>query len=402
MSWVRRLIGGSVRRVWPASGGPSTALAALAALTATTEAAAPVDGVLDEVASLLVAGTGARGAEVWVAEPDGELRFAGSCPSGSEEQPGVVSVKSPDALRELGGVSQTTPVSDAGGPLGVLVLRADPGRGLTSADQRLAAEVANSVALLLRNRRLTTDLETALREEREQTENLARSRRRLVLARDVARQRLSAQIRIRVDEPLAGCADDVDELIGDPTIDKGHRREILDRLTTRVDTAVADFREVVHGFYPAALNDHGLAPSLGNLVAELPWPASCRAPDLPRLDQQVEIGVYFCVGTLVGHLRDRAASPGAPSSVEHLALDLSLDQDTSPPMLSATMVVTAETAEQVEVDADELAAIADRASALAGTLEISTEPGRLRVHITVPAARPDQPSGESTARLERS
>jgi hypothetical protein len=146
-----------------------------------------------------------------------------------------------------------------------------------------------------------------------------------------------------------------------------------------VDTAVADFREVVHGFYPAALNDHGLAASLGNLVAELPWPASCKASDLPRLDQQVEVGVYFCVATLVGHLRGRP-----PRAGQQLTVDLGLDQDTSPPTLSVTMVVTAETTEPVELDADEWEAIADRVNALAATSEISTEPGELRVRITMP------------------
>ncbi|HEY4453734.1 MAG TPA: hypothetical protein VGN81_05420 [Pseudonocardiaceae bacterium] len=381
LALVHRLVGGGVRRIWPASGGRS---AALAALTAATEAADGVpdgvsDGVLDGVASLLAAGTGAGGVEVWVAEPDGELRFAGSWPGGSEEQPSVVSVAGPEALGQLGGVSHVVPVSDADGLLGALVLRANPRRGLTPADLRLAADVANSVALLLRNQRLAADLDEALRAQRGQSDNLARSRRRLILARDVARQGLSAEIRRRVGEPLASCADDVDDLIGDPASDAGHRREILDGLTSRVDTAVAAFREVVHGFYPAALNDHGLAPSLGNLVAEMPWPASCHAPDLPRLDQQVEIGVYFCVATLVGYLRDRCAPSGT-----RLALDLELDRVASPSTLSASMVVDAEMAEPLEIDADEREAIDDRVNALAGTWEISTEPGRLRVRIMMP------------------
>lgn len=366
LSWVHRFVGGCIRRVWPASGGASAALTA----------ASLAEGVLDDVASLLVAGTGAHDAEVWVAEPDGELRFAGSWPSGSEQQPGVVAVAAPDELRQLNGAGHVASVSDAEGLLGALVLRADPRRGLTSADQRLAADVANAVALLLRNQRLATDLDSALREEREQNENLARSRRRLVLARDVARQRLSTEIKRRVDEPLAGCADDVDELIGNPATDEEHRRTILDRVTTRVDTAVADFRDVVHGFYPAALNDHGLAPSLDNLVAELPWPASCAAPDLPRLDHQVEIGVYFCIATLVGHLRGRSAGPGT-----NLTLDLGLSEDT----LSATIV--AEAPEPPRIEDGELEAIADRVSALAGTLEVSTEPGLLRVHIAVAVER---------------
>jgi hypothetical protein len=365
LSWLHRLVGGGIRRVWPASGGPSPALATL---IAATESTGRVDEVLDEVASLLVAGTGADGAEVWVADPDGELRIATGWPAAD-----------PDAVPRPEGISYQAPVADADGPLGALVLRADPRRGLTSADQRLVEDVANSVALLFRNRALAADLATALDAEREQTENLARSRRRLILARDVARQQLSAEIRLRVDEPLAGCADDVDDLIGDPATDADHRRETLDRLTTRVDTAVADFREVVHGFYPAALNDHGLAASLGNLVAELPWPASCKASDLPRLDQKVEVGVYFCVATLVGHLRGRP-----PRAGQQLTVDLGLDKDTSPPTLSVTMVVTAETTEPVELDADEWEAIADRVNALAATSEISTEPGELRVRITMP------------------
>ena len=367
MNRVRLLAGAGLRRVWPATAGPS---AALAAMTAVAEVAAVPERVCTDVAELLVAGTGARAAQVWLADPDGRLRCAGASPDAATGKSA--------ALDELSG-DHVAPVTDADGLLGALVLTARPRRGVAA---RLADDAADAVAPLLRNLRLTGELAEALAHEQEQERLLARSRHRVIVARDVARARLSDEIGDRVAGPLAACADDIDTLLGESP---PPAEPILATMTRRIDVAIADFRQIVHGFYPAVLTDHGLAPSLDNLVSALPWTATCDADGLPRVDQRVEMGVYFCLATIVGALR---AHP-----IRETDLRVRLDQDASPPLLTATVVVHA--GRPWSFDPDAIDAIDDRVGALDGRLDIATESATesatVQIGLSVPVPAGGQP-----------
>jgi len=357
MNRVRLLAGAGLRRVWPATAGPSEALLAM---TGVAEVAAAPERVCTDVAELLVAGTGARAAQVWLAEPDGRLRCVGNSPDAAMPE-------APAALDELSG-DHVAPVTDADGLVGALVLTARSRRGVAG---RLADDAADAVAPLLRNLRLTGELADALAHEQEQERLLARSRHRVIVARDVARARLSDEIGDRVAGPLAACADDIDTLLGESP---PPAEPILAAMTHRIDVAITDFRQIVHGFYPAVLTDHGLAPSLDSLVSDLPWTASCDVAALPRVDQRVEMGVYFCLATIVGSLREHP--------IRETDLRVTLDEEASPPTLSATVVVHAD--QPWSFDPDTIEAIDDRVGALDGRLDMATESATVQIGLSVP------------------
>ena len=379
MSRVRRLVGTALRRMWPATAGPSEALVAMAAVGAV--ATAP-ERLVTDVAALLAAGTGARAARVWLAEPDGRLWCAGGWPNAIPATP------TPAALGELPDADHVAPVTDADGLLGALVLTARSRRGVAGPERRLAADAADAVAPLLRNLRLTSELEVALAHEQEQERLLARSRHRVIVARDVARARLSDEIHGRVAGVLVTCADDVDTLLDESA---GPAEEILATMTHRIDVAITDFRQIVHGFYPSVLTDHGLAPSLDNLVAELPWTASCQAAALPRFDQRVELGVYFCLATILGSLNDMRTD----ADVRQTDLSVTLEREASPRILSATVLVHAD--RPWSFDTDTADAIDDRVGALDGRLDIASEPVGVRLTLSVPVLL-TEPAGTSTGR----
>lgn len=362
MNGVWKLAAAGLRRVWPATAGPSEALLAM---TAVAEVATGPERVCTDVAELLVAGTGARAAQVWLADPDGRLRCVGNSPNAD--------TGTPVALDELSG-DHVVPVTDADGLLGALVLTARSRRGVAG---RLADDAADAVAPLLRNVRLGEELAEALAHEQVQERLLARSRHRVIAARDVTRARLSDEIGDRVAGPLAACADDIDTLLGESPPPAA---PVLATMTRRIDVAITDFRQIVHGFYPAVLTDHGLAPSLDNLVTELPWTASCDADALPRVDQRVEMGVYFCLATIVGSLREHP--------VRETELRVTLDREASPPMLSATVVVHAD--RPWFFDPDTIDAIDDRVGALDGRIDIATESADVRIGLSVPVPSGDQ------------
>src|SRR6266571_7891124 len=127
MGHVRRWAGAALRRVWPATAGPSEAFLAMTAVGVT---AADPERACDDVAALVAAGTGARVVRVWLAEPEGGLRCAGGWPGGPAAGTPTPAVPTPAALGGPG-ADHVALVTDGDGLLGALVLTARSRRGAT-------------------------------------------------------------------------------------------------------------------------------------------------------------------------------------------------------------------------------------------------------------------------------
>ena len=310
-SRARRL----VRRLLPVADPYHTLMSSVSGATA----AGPVEDALPRLARMLADGTGARGAAVWLAGPSGWWR-AGSWPEDEgADQPGTVADEA--ALRGLAGVDHVAPVRDAGQVLGALTLRAREGRDLALPDVRLATDMANAAGLLLRNAELTERLREQVRVETAQAAELAASRRRVVVARDAAREQLSAEIQVLVCAPLALCAGQVSALgLGEPvpaTAEDpaaGTAEDLaggtpeapgtglaagLAEMTSEIDTAIADFRRIVHGVYPPVLTDHGLRAAMENLLTDVDPQGALVSHRIPRLAARIEAGTYFCAAALL-------------------------------------------------------------------------------------------------------
>ena len=278
---VRRLARVLLRRAWPsAADDPYAALARTIAEARGTE---PAEDALDRIARIAVESTGARAAAV--------VRAAG--PTTAAPVP----------------PTEAFPIRADDRTLGELVLQPPERRPLRDADRRLATALADAAGSVLRNTELTERLDAQLRIRRIQAAELDRSRRRVVAARDEARELLSRRIHSGVGEPLAWCARRAAELRGEDVAARGPG---LAELTARIDASIREFRRIVHGVYPATLTDHGLTAALGNLVAELPGCAAYEAPNLPRFEPRIEAGVYFCLAALLEPFQSGGATdPGA-------------------------------------------------------------------------------------------
>lgn len=324
-SRARRL----VRRLLPVADPYQTLMSSVSGATA----AGPVEDALPRLARMLADGTGARGAAVWLAGPSGWWR-AGSWPEDEgADQPGTVADEA--ALRGLAGVDHVAPVRDAGRVLGALTLRAREGRDLALPDVRLATDMANAAGLLLRNAELTERLREQVRVETAQAAELAASRRRVVVARDAAREQLSAEIQVRVCAPLALCAGQVSALgLGEPAPATAEDPAAgtaedpaagtaeapgtglaagLAEMTSEIDTAIADFRRIVHGVYPPVLTDHGLRAAMENLLTDVDPQGALVSHRIPRLAARIEAGPISarppCCGS--GTARERPARCGS-------------------------------------------------------------------------------------------
>jgi signal transduction histidine kinase len=360
---VRRLARGLLARLWPS--GAADPYSALASFAVSASDAEPAENALHRLAQLAATGTGARTATVWLAEPAGELRLAGRWPD--DEPP---TVPAPPATPDHRLAEYDIPVLDAGTRIGALTLTAPPTRALTPGDLKLAAAAANAAALLLRNAELTARLAGELRRESEQAALLDSSRRRVLSARDAAREQLGREIQARVGEPLYQCSAMVSSLL-DPDAGASDRREqTLAEMTTLIDAAIGDFRKIVHGVYPAVLTDHGLAAALDNLLADLPRRTVFSARDLPRVAPHVEAGVYFCVAALVG---------SAPDSAADQPLEVNVQVDAGSGTLTVVIADDAGCDGQAVPDV-----LRDRVEALEGELTMTTTDSGLRYELTVP------------------
>src|SRR4029077_2142963 len=121
----------------------------------------------------------------------------------------------------------------------------------------------------LRNTLLTAELSQRLRTVSQQADELHRSRRRLVVARDVARRRLAGELAASVQSTLHAIAAVIVALQArahDAAGDEeelrkvtSHARAIIRAARAETGALITRFRSVVHGIYPPALSDHGLA-----------------------------------------------------------------------------------------------------------------------------------------------
>jgi signal transduction histidine kinase len=364
---VRGLARRSVARMWPsAAADPYSALASFAV---SASAAQRAEAALRRLAQLTAAGTGARAAAVWLAEPDGAMRLAGAWP---DDEPAAPDYRIAD---------HRIPVLDEAAQLGALTLTAPPGRALAPRDLRLAEDAANAAGLLLRNARLTARLADEVRRESEQAAELDRSRRRVLAARDTAREQLGREIRARVGEPLYQCsviasalldaktAAGAADRVGSDADPPGSRKQGLSDMAALIDTAIGDFRKIVHGVYPAVLTDHGLAAALDNLLADRPRRTVFTARGLPRVAPRIEAGVYFCVAALIG---------SAPDGAEDQPLEVRIEHHADTDCLTVVLLDPASSAEPTVPDV-----LRDRVEALAGELAVSRTESGLRYELTV-------------------
>ena len=393
---VRLLARRLLRRIWPPTGEPYAALASFVAAVSAADqdqgqgqdadqAPGQDQPALRRLAQLAVAGTGAQSAAVWCRQADGTLRLAATWPEGGPRDGGGESVAELSELAASPKVDHLVPVLDAGELLGALALTVAPTRGLAPRDERLAADMANAAGPLLRNAELTARLAGQVRRQTEQAAELDSSRRRVLAARDAAREQLGREIGANVGDPLLQCSATVSAMLDDEAARTSRWGDELADMAALIDSAIGDFRRIVHGVYPAVLTDHGLAPALENLLNDLPRRAALSAPSLPRLAARVESGVYFCVTAMVGSL---------PAGTERtLRVNIEAD-DASLRVVILDGDEPSGDAESAQPDTLELPdVLCDRVEALEGTLQASSGREWSRYELKVPV----KPSEESAA-----
>lgn len=283
----------------------------------------------------------------------------------------------------LGVPTLSIPVVHAGGTIGELAVMKPANEPLRPAERSLLDDLASHAGFALHNARLAADLETRAGELASQTQELDRSRSRIVTARDAQRRRLERELRDGVAAELGAIRDEIEADARRLPTEPARVQASLDGLGERANAALEDLRDVARGIFPPLLADRGLATALEAHVRKLGLDASIRiAPGVAdaRFDPATENAVYFCCIQALQNAQRHATG----TRIE-VRLDLAEGELT---FVVRDWGVGFEPS--VVIEGEGMQIMRDRVAALDGTLEIESAPRRgTTVTGRVPANRPE-------------
>jgi signal transduction histidine kinase len=278
-TWVQRLAN---RLVYGRRATPYQVLADFAGRMAGAYAA---EDLLPRMAQVLAEGTAATRADVWLKTGD-TFHDGAAWPAGAPPLPPARATAAD--VPAYPAADRILPVRYEGEVLGALSVAKRPGESLTPTEDRLLADLAGQVGLVLKNAGLREQLLARL-------EEIQASRQRLVAVQDSERRRIERNIHDGAQQQLVALAIKLsitESMIG---TDTDGERELLAELRQDAAGAVEDLRDLARGIYPPLLASRGLTAALEAQARKAPVPTSVTAGGIGRYPQDVEAAVYFCV-----------------------------------------------------------------------------------------------------------
>jgi signal transduction histidine kinase len=146
-------------------------------------------------------------------------------------------------------VAMTLPLIHRGEEVGRLLVSArSPGSAFSSADRRLLEDLARQAGAVAYGVRLLAELQ--------------RARERLVVALEEERRRIRRDLHDGIGPSLAGLSLQIEAARNLIASDPDRASALLDTLTRRTQSAIADVRQLVYGLRPPALDELGLVGAL--------------------------------------------------------------------------------------------------------------------------------------------
>jgi signal transduction histidine kinase len=230
------------------------------------------EDVLPRLAQVLAEGTGATVTSVWIRRAGEPFAAATWPPSES-----ALDVDRADRVAE---------VRHQGETLGELTVKKWPGEPFTPVEEKLLNDLAAQAGQVLRNVRLTSELQARLDEISAQAVELRASRQRIVAVQDAERRRLERNIHDGAQQHLVALAVKLRLAATLAKRDPEKARRSVKELEAQTAEARQTVRDLAQGIYPPALRE-------GGLVEALQRHAEVTADGIARYDPEIEAGVYF-------------------------------------------------------------------------------------------------------------
>jgi signal transduction histidine kinase len=314
-----------------------------------------LDDVLQRMASILAQGTGATRVDVWL-RVGGELRRVAAWPVDATER-GPIALAGDDELPTFKDVTRAVAVRHGDELFGVLTLEKPRNEPLTPTEDKLLQDLASQAGLVLRNVRLTAELQANV-------DDLRASRRRLVEAQDEERRKIERNLHDGAQQQLVALTVQLgllERLADDPE----RVRQMATQLQGGLRDALNDLRDLARGIYPPLLADKGLAVALEAQGRKAAVPTTIEPDGVGRYPREVEAAVYFCA---LEAMQNIAKYAHARSATVRLAerdgrLVFEIEDDGLGFDAEATTYGTG------------VQGMADRLDAIGGTLDIRSAPG---------------------------
>ena len=237
-------------------------------------------------------------------------------------------------------------------------------------DPEVVQAVGAAAALALENQRLDAELGAKIDE-------LRASRIRIIEATLAERRRLERDLHDGAQQRLVSLALQL-RLAGERLRDDdAGARELLQTADVELAAALGELRELASGIHPAVLSDRGLDAALATLATRAPLPVELDVRVGERPPEHVELAAYFVVAEALTNVAKYAnasrATVRAARDDGHLVVEVADDGIGGADPARGTG----------------LRGLADRVSALDGTLELRSRHGGgtvLRANIPLPHA----------------
>jgi len=297
--------------------------------------------VLTRMLQLVVDATGASGAAIYLQV-------------GAER---VLTARWPEGGGEVAG--RAFQIRHQGDEIGELIV-AEPTESLTGGAERLLADVAGQAGLLVRNLRLTAELQARV-------EDLAESRLRIVSAQDLERRRLERDIHDGVQQHVVA-------LMAKLQLARNQVRRQSDRSAATLEEVQADagrlldeLRELASGIHPVVLTDGGVVAAVRFRADRLPIKVVLDADPASRTrryPEPIEAAGYFIACEALANVLKHAGASRARVSISAVNGDLTITvADDGRGFDPSTTVRSG------------LRGLQDRVEALGGRLEVTTAVG---------------------------
>jgi len=328
-----------------------------------------VDAALDRMTAVLAAATGAVRAEVWV-RVGAQLRPRATWPRGADP-PVPVPLADSAALPAFDAATRAVAVRHRGELLGAITLRKPRNEPVSAAEDRLLEHLASQAGLVLRNVRLTAELQATV-------DDLTASRRRLVRAQDEERHRIERNLHDGAQQQLVALNIQLG-LLDAAADDPGEVREIAGELRAGLRAALDDLRALARGIYPPLLADQGLGSALRAQADRAPLPVLIEADGIGRYPPDTEATVYFCTLEALQNVAKYARASRATVALAcpdgRLEFTVTDDGDGFDPAQATR--------------GTGLQGMADRLAAAGGTLRVRSRPGLgTTISGTLPVSEP--------------
>jgi signal transduction histidine kinase len=305
------------------------------------------EDVLPRMAQLLASAIGARVVRVWL-RIGGRMRLEAAWPEDMSPEADVP--MQTDALPDLPG-DEAFEVRHQGELLGALTMTLAPDDPMNPTKERLARDMASQAGLVLRNVLLIEDLRE--------------SRRRIVTAQDERARSLERNIHDGAQQQLVALA--VQLRLAESMVDRdpAKARDLLAELQSRTAETLEDLRDLARGIYPSLLADRGLPAALEAQARKAPVPVTVQPDGVGRYEQDVESAVYFSCLEALNNVAKYADASSVRIRLAQTPGELRFEVEDDGRGFDPA----------VASHGSGLQGIADRLSALGGTLVVRSRPG---------------------------